>query len=405
MKEVDTLRDLYSSKKLNSHIFLWGIGKKTEELIIDIRNEVDGLIIEGILDNFKSDFLAEYSGLPVYNPSVIDRYEKNEITVLLAVATSASIWKQLDALGIQSVYNLSNPDDIYSCVRCDYPYTFIDRNKGAEKVVYVLAGYQKELWDTTLKRMFSFMEPGFDYCMISSGKYDEELNGLCEQYGWSYLYSEINQICYLQNLVIEKHPKAQYFVKLDEDMFIGKGFYSGMINGYEEAAKSGEYRVGCAVPVMPLNYNSYITYLDAIGKKKLFEERYGRAYRCTFSAPYSLQEAAIWIWDTVDSIDSMAEFFSKRDDSPRPLCSLYNIGAFLFSRERWIMFGRWPEDPNHSGMGVDESYLFHENMESGMATYEIQNVFVGHFAFSGQKEMMLEYYKNHRDKFTIQGGD
>ena len=401
MTETDNLKKFYSEGKLAEHVFLWGIGKKTKSLIEGIRSKIPNLEIEGIIDNFKSDFLAEYESVPVFPALKLEEYDEKDVSVLLAVATSQSIWKMLDALGIKNVHNLTNPDDRYEPKRCDYPYTFIDRKKDKDALVYVLAGYQKELWDTSLARMFEFMEPEFDYCMISSGKHDEQLQEFCEKYGWSYIYSDHNQICYLQNLVIGLHPKAQMFIKLDEDMFIGRGFYSRLLNGYRKAEETGEYRVGCVVPVMPLNYNSYISYLDAIGKRSEFEERFGRSYRCVFSAPYSTQEAAVWIWETLDSVDAMSDYFAKRDAAPKPLCSLYNIGAILYSRKRWIMFGKWPEDPEHSGMGVDEGYLFRENMGAGMATYEIQNVFAAHFAFSEQKNMMFDYYRNNHHKFEM----
>ncbi|MCR5249099.1 MAG: hypothetical protein K6E50_00680 [Lachnospiraceae bacterium] len=405
MKESQVIKQLYADGKLTGHIFFWGIGKKTSKLIVETASLLPELKPEGIIDNFKSAFIKEYEGLPVYPADKIEEYDPDAVCVLLAVATSDSIWKQLDAMGIRKVYDLSSPDSSYKGNNCSFPYTFIDRSRGCSKCVYVLAGYQKELWDTTLARMFHFMEPGFDYCMISSGKYDDELDGLCEKKGWSYLYSEHNQVCYLQNVVVEKHPKAELFIKLDEDMFIGKRFYSGLCEGYYEAEKRGEYRVGCVVPIMPLNYNSYVSYLDAIGKKEEFEKCFGRAYRCTFSAPYGLQEAAVWLWDTVDSVDGMVRFFSERDAVPKALCSLYNIGAFLYSRKRWIMMGRWPENPETSGMGEDEAYIFRENTDSGMATYEIQNVFAGHFAFSGQKELMFEYYEKNHEKFQIKMGE
>lgn len=401
MTETENLKRLYSEGKLNKHVFLWGIGKKTTNLLEGIKKEIPGLSVDGIIDNYKSDFLKEYNGISVYPAAKLAVYNHSEVSVLLAVATSKSIWKMLNAMGIENVHNLSDSDDKYEPKRCDFPYTFIDRKKDEKILVYVLAGYQKELWDTSLARMFEFMEPCMDYCMISSGKYDEQLDALCESHGWSYLYSDHNQICYLQNLVIDLHPEAEKFIKLDEDIFIGKGFYSGLLAGFKEAEEDGEYRVGCAVPVMALNYNSYISYLDAIGKRREFDERFGRSYRCVFSAPYGTQEAAVWLWDTLDSIDETSEFFAGRDASPKPLCCLYNIGAVLYSRKRWIMFGRWPEDPSDSGMGVDEGYLFRENMGSGMATYEIQNVFAGHFAFAEQKELMSRYYKMNHYKFEI----
>lgn len=402
MIEIENIKKLHAADKLFGVVFLWGIGKKTKAIIESFQTQFPQINLAGIVDNYKSDFMDEYSGCPVYPVDKLNEYDLDDVCVLLAVATSDGIWKQLNAMDIGRVYNLSNIDEICSVKECTFPYTFVDRNNGKEKCVYVLAGYQEELWETTLHRMFRFMEPEIDYCMISSGKYDERLDELCEKYGWSYLYSDHNQICYLQNLVIDKHPKARLFIKLDEDMFIGRGFYSRMFDGYERANDTGEYRVGAVVPIMPLNYNSYVSYLRAIGKLQDFEKKYGRAYRCTFSAPYSLEDAAVWIWDTVDSIDAMSERFFKSNAAPVPLSSLYNIGAFLYTRKRWLMFGKWPEDPNNSGMGVDESYLFHENMDSGMATYELQNVFVGHFAFSGQKEKMFEYYKKNHAKFEIE---
>ena len=65
------------------------------------------------------------------------------------------------------------------------------------------------------------------------------------------------------------------------------------------------------------------------------------------------------------------------------------------------MMGKWPVNPNQSGMGVDEVHIFHENMNNGFATYEIQNIAVGHLAFSGQKDMMMEYYREKQQKFEI----
>lgn len=400
MIELDNLLKLYNEHKLKEKVYLWGIGKKTGDLIEQWCEKLPSVTISGIIDNYKYVFMDDYKGIKVLSPDTLNGCE-DKVTVLLAVATFDSIWKQANAMGIESVYYLTDLEVDNGISRCDFPYTFIDRSKGYETVCYVLAGYQHELWDTTLARMFNFMEDGVDYCMISSGKHDEQLDELCEQYGWSYLYCTHNQICYLQNQVVIKHPKARFFIKLDEDMFIGESFIRDMISGYKIADAKGDYRVGCVAPVMPLNYNSYVSYLDAIGRRDEFEKLFGRTYRSIFSAPYGVQKAAIWLWDTVTSIDESVKFFHGKEAEPRPLCSLYNIGAFLYTRERWILMGMWPENPKSSGMGEDEAYLFEQNMNSGMATYELQNVFVGHFAFSGQKEMMFEYYKKHHEKFEI----
>ena len=69
------------------------------------------------------------------------------------------------------------------------------------------------------------------------------------------------------------HDCLWLLVKMDEDIFIGREFFSQMIKEFHHIEKIGEYRIGFAVPVIPLNCCGCVTYLNVIGKKQEYEER------------------------------------------------------------------------------------------------------------------------------------
>ena len=73
----------------------------------------------------------------------------------------------------------------------------------------------------------------------------------------------------------------------------------------------------------------------------------------------------------------------------------------MFSRDRWLMMGKWPENPQETGMGTDEAFIYQDNMEKDLSIYEIQGVLAGHLAFGHQKKRMLRYYQKHSGKFLL----
>lgn len=196
------------------------------------------------------------------------------------------------------------------------------------------------------------------------------------------------------------HPAAEYIFKMDEDMFIGAGFFERMITEYQRIEAEGEYRIGFAVPVIPLNCCGYVSYLKLTGQKKVYEQRFGRAYRSGFSAVFNVIETAEFLWDTMSTFDAMAQRFLQ-NDGYQILNSYFNIGCIMFSRNRWLMMGKWPEKPGESGMGTDEGYIYQNNVENDLSIYEIQSALAGHLAFGHQKKRMLKYYQEHPEKFQI----
>lgn len=400
---LDSLRELEKQQRLNKPIVLWGIGNQTKEVVTWLKQNGYGDKLLFIVDNFKRTFCHEYEDLAVVAPSALTELEKDSFVVILSINYAEDVWKQLGAYGVTQVYNLRNLNEHIAPYRYDIPYHFTDRSRGRKYLCYVLAGYEAELWKDTIGRLEAFQEDGVDYCLVSSGKEVETLKQIAKRNNWSYLYTWQNQVCYIQNLVIELHTSAEYIIKMDEDIFIGRDFFRQMIRGYHQIEREGEYHIGFVVPVVPLNCCGYASYIKLIGIKEEYERRFGRAYKHRFSAVFNVEETAEFLWDTIDTFDGMAECFLKNEGYDILDC-YYNIGCIMYSRERWMMMGKWPELPNESGMGRDEAYICQDNRNKDLAIYELQNVLAGHLAFGHQKKRMLKYYKEHAEKFAVQSG-
>lgn len=400
---LDSLKELENQQKLNKPIVLWGIGNQTKEVITWLkRNGYEDHLLY-IVDNFKRSFCQEYEGIAVVAPSALMQLKKDSFVVILSINYAEDVWKQLGAYGVTQIYNLRNLNEHVTLYRYDIPYYFTDRSKGKKYMCYMLAGYEPVLWENTIGRLEAFQDERVDYCLVSSGKEDETLEQIAEQNNWSYLFTEQNQVCYIQNLVVELHPSAEYIIKMDEDIFIGRDFFQEMILGFHQIEREGEYHIGFVVPVVPLNCCGYASYIKLSGKKEEYERCFGRAYKNRFSAVFNVVETAEFLWDTMDTFDGMAGRFLENDGYDILDC-YYNIGCIMFSRERWMMMGKWPEIPNEAGMGRDEAYICQDNRNKDLAIYELKNVLAGHLAFGHQKKRMLEYYKEHAEKFSIQSG-
>ncbi len=399
---INSLNELKERKLLEKKIVLWGIGNQTKEIITWLQGNHYGDNILFIVDNFKVTFYQKYEGIQVIEPDILHSLEKSSFIVILSINYAEDVRKQLAAYGVTEVYNLRSLQEQFSPFHYDIPYFFTDRSKGKRYLCYILTGYEPTLWDNIISRIKAFENEMIDYCLISSGKHDDILEITADRNGWSYLWTEKNQVCFIQNLVMELHPKAEYVIKMDEDIFIGEYFFERMMRGYHRIEKDGEYRIGFVVPVVPLNCCGYVTYLKLTGRTAEFEKNFGRSYRSRFSAVFSIQETARFLWDTMDTFDDMANTFLKHDGYSILDC-YYNIGCIMFSRKRWLMMGKWPELPGESGMGRDEVCICQDNRSKDMVIYELHDVLVGHLAFGHQKKDMLEYYHRHYDKFAING--
>lgn len=400
MEFDNKLQQLHEQNQLNGKLLLWGIGPRTEEIANWLLEH--GYQVACILDNFKYTFYQTYkvSGqtIPVRKPEQ-NMPELKNATVLLGVHFADAIQKQLQAYGVHNIIHLNGKQAVDE--ELDISYHFIDRSKGRSAMCYILAGYDKCISKIVLERISRYQSDQIDYCLASSGIYSVEMDKLAEQNGWSYLYMDKNQVCYLQNLIIEKHPKAELIFKFDEDILIGEGFFESMLEGYQLVEHEGECRVGFVVPIVPLNCSGYVSYLEGAELKAEFEERFGRAYRSRFSVVFGMIEAAEYLWQSMGTFDAMCKRFATKEGYRMYNC-YYNIGCILYSRERWLMMGKWPVSKQSSGMGDDERFILQDNMDKDMAIYELNNVLAGHFAFGPQKQKMQEFFENHRDIFECE---
>lgn len=399
---LKNLESLDGEGKLNTSLIIWGVREQEKEIVEWLCSHGYGRNLAMVVDNFKALYYKEFQGISVKEPKFLLTLDIENICVLFAVNHSDAIRRQLNAYGIYNVYNLRNlseevvTDKFY---RYNLPYCFTNRSKSRNYLCYILAGYESKLWDTTLARIEAFQNEEVDYCLVSSGKYDSVLEKIAEKNDWSYLYTEQNQVCYIQNLVIELHPTAEYIIKMDEDIFIGKDFFHQMMQEFHRIEECGEYRIGFAVPVIPLNCCDCISYLNVIGKKEEYEKRFGRIYRSRFNNIYQ-EEQAEFLWDTIENFDNIAERFLENKEN-RVLNAYYNIGCIMFTRDRWCMMGKWPEQAGENGMGRDEQFIYEDNQEKDLAIYEIGSVLAGHLAFGPQKKHMLKYYEDHYKKFAV----
>lgn len=397
---IEGLDRLKQEGKLDKEIVLWGVGSQTQEILNWFDQNMSIKRIIAIADNFKYTFWKQYQNIPVIQANELRELDQSSFIVLFAVLYSEAVKRQLEAYGVREIYNLRNLSEETLTQSCKLPYHFINRSRGKKFLCYILAGYEPVLWENTLARIKAFQSEVVDYCLVSSGKYDKALDELAEKNQWSYLYTMENQVCFIQNQVIACHPQAEYMIKMDEDIFIGKHFFQQMIQEFLRIEKEGDYRIGFAVPVIPLNCSGYVPYLKAIGMKEEFERQFGRAYKSRFSAIQSVDKTAEFLWDTMDSFDEMAGRFLQRDGFS--VCDCYfNIGCIMYTRKRWLMMGKWPEKAGESGMGMDEAYIYQDNVEKDLSVYEIHSVLAGHLAFGHQKQQMIEYFQNNREKFAI----
>ena len=64
--------------------------------------------------------------------------------------------------------------------RTSFHGKFIDRKKNREKRCMVLAGYKEFSYPAVLGRLKKFLDEDIDVCIITSGKWSDVINEICE---------------------------------------------------------------------------------------------------------------------------------------------------------------------------------------------------------------------------------
>lgn len=278
-------------------------------------------------------------------------------------------------------------------------YLFENRSRGRQKLCMVLAGYKSILWPVVFQRLQQFLPEDVDVCILTSGIYSKELRQLCAHNDWSYLTTKQNKVCRIQNLAIYLHPNAQYFYKLDEDMFLTDGFFDGLYRTYQLAVEQSKYEIGFVAPLIPVNGYGYVRVLEKLGLTEDWEKSFGPAVFTdgVHHHPAILEQpaAARYMWGETQpelrNIDELNRRWRLHPLKYRPCPIRFSIGAILFTREAWLDWGMFPVDWS-VGMGMDEEWITRCCALRGRVGVVSENVLVGHLGYGPQTQEMLEQF-------------
>lgn len=288
-------------------------------------------------------------------------------------------------------------------LRLQYHGKFIDRSTKKDKLCIVLAGYKDFLYPAVFGRLERYVDDDIDVCIITSGKWVEEINKLCEKNQWSYLSTKENDVSLVQNVAISLHPSAKYIYKLDEDIFITKNYFTKMYNAFHDA-KKGPFNPGVVAPILPINGYGHVRILKKLKLEKEYERKFGKIKYSTTTQDKIQKdpEVAKFFWGkggVVPSIDYMNSLFEK-DDIKEVACPIrFSIGAILFQREFWEAMGYFRVVPGTNSLGVDEADMCNYCCFNSRPLMVSENIVVGHLSFGPQNNEMKKYYMEHQDVF------
>ena len=284
----------------------------------------------------------------------------------------------------------------------DYSGSFDNRQKGSSKLCIVLAGYKEFLYPTVFGRLEHFIDDEIDVCIITSGKFSDAISRLCEKNKWSYLSTKENNVSLVQNVAINLHPHADFIFKLDEDIFITKGFFVKMIEAYYHA-EAGPYNPGVMAPLIPINGFGNYRILELKG---LLEDYSIRFEKPMYEAgPHRQIEnnplAAEYMWNNIN-IDELNYELEQYPAKEMPCPIRFSIGAILFRRGLWERMGYFSVDRSTNAMGKDEAELNYFCNQYSQPIMISENIVVGHFSFGPQTERMKQFYNEHPECFRLQ---
>jgi hypothetical protein len=307
---------------------------------------------------------------------------------------------------------------IYRKLRNDYiqkhyltgEHKFINRTEGHEKLCLVLAGYKNYLIPAVMGRLKKFAPADMDICIITSGKWSEEINKLCEENNWSYLSTKRNNVALAQNMGIELHKKAKYIFKLDEDIFLTEKYFERMYDTYIECKKSSDYNIGVLAPLLPINGYGHFRLINKFGLTDMYKKKFGdlKIAAGIDRAIENSPELARFMWgETIQldgkeyrlpTIDAMNKKLSEEPAEVEACPIRFSIGAILFERKLWKDMGYFKVDMG-AGMGRDEAQLCSFCLLESRPIMVSSNILVGHLAFGSQNKSMQEYLEANTDLF------
>ena len=386
------------------NIWIYGagfIGTKVAEMLIK-----RGVIIAGFVTSSERKSFVPNLNIKTYVIDDILTYDEDSLFI---IATEEK--RRSDRLDIENVLIKKGFSNIVFWKDIDienywlgHNYHFIARKRDLKKVCFVLAGYKVFLWKDVFSRLERFVPKDVEVCILSSGKYDDELNRIAEKNNWSYLYTDYNSVTYIQNVAISLYNKAEFIFKMDEDMFLTENCFEKLQSTYNDVTEKEPYNIGFVAPLIPINGYGHIRILDILDKRKEYEERFDKVlYGCQPNQKLeSSIEAAKYMWgagEYIPMLDDLNNIISSKKLG-YSFCNVrFSIGFILFHRDLWKDMWGFSVSGNPD-MGIDEEELCMHCMKQSYAIAVSEESVVGHFSFGPQTEEMKEFYLSNRDFFV-----
>lgn len=287
-------------------------------------------------------------------------------------------------------------DDVY----------FENRSKERSKLLIILAGYKEAIWDTVFERLNKYIDYDIDVCVVTSGLLSVPLIDLCERNNWSYLSTEVNNLCLAQNLCISLFPTAEFIYKMDEDMFVTKGVFRSLFERYNYCVKHEFIQPSIVVPVINVNCVTYRLLLERFNLIEDFKHKTGFEPWLTDGLHHHKEilespEVAKYMWTMFD--------IDEYEDIPFAIkCpTRFSIGLMLMPRSTWEAMGKFPVDLDNPvnykriGLGEDEKALCVFAMKNAMPIMIDLHSLVGHLGYGPQTEEMLKFYEKNKHLFSL----
>lgn len=284
---------------------------------------------------------------------------------------------------------------------------FIDNRKDTNKLLIVLAGYKQDIWDSVFARLNKYIDKDINVCIVTSGLLSKPLMKLCKKNKWSYLGTDINNLCMAQNDCIRMFPEAQFIFKMDEDMFVTKDCFSTLYNDFLRCKDEYSVIPSIIVPVINVNCVTYFFMLKSAGLLEDFRKKTGIRPMVTNGLHHSIDvlespKMSTYMWEHFD-IDTFKMGFV--DMMPSPI--RFSIGLMMMTRNIWEELGGFPVDLNAKeeyrriGLGEDEKALCKFAMNHAKPIMIDFNTCVGHLGYGPQTKEMIKFYKSHKHLFDL----
>lgn len=402
--DMNALREKLDSSQ---HVYIYGAGLTGINYLQRFGRQLPSRPIESIIVSDKKGNPEKIGSCNVVPLSELSVPKEDAFFWITAGAKhQEGIIQRLEEAGYSryAIPNQEISEKLYLLER----HEFADRRKRKDKVLFVLAGYKEFLWNDVFERLEKYIPNDIEVCVLSSGLKSDRLAEIAEKNGWSYLSTAYNSVTMIQNIAMEYYPDAQWFYKLDEDMFLTQGALESMMRTFFRVREMEPCNVGVVAPLIPLNGYGHIRVLDKLGLRDTYEKKFDKV----LSGGYPVKkiesdiDAAAFMWGATGELPRLDELNRTFADSNEySFCNVrFSIGCILYSREFWNkMGGAYPYGTGQPGdVGEDEVHLCARTVLKSYVLAVDESSVVGHFSFGPQTEGMKDYYAARHELFEIQ---